>query len=237
MTFPLPPLTARLAALADLIPPGSIVADVGAGHGHLALRLVADGRASRVIVIERSPAELAAAVRLSPGDPRAGRIDYRRGDGLEPALAADGVDVAVIAGMGRRAIVRILDRRPTDLAIRRFVLQTQSEAPELRASLHDRGFTFEDERLVLERGRWRAVLAVELGGTPADVPGLSLDDALAAGPCLLRAKPPALYAFWERELARHARHSRPETEDQDLARARRIVAFLGAECGTNICAR
>ena len=50
----LPPLSPRLAAIADAIEPGSRVADVGTDHGKLPLWLAASGRAAYCLATERN---------------------------------------------------------------------------------------------------------------------------------------------------------------------------------------
>src|SRR5262245_55069907 len=139
-------LSPRLATIAHLVPEGSVAADVGGGHGQLAAHLVGSGRCPRVIVVDRSPREVAAAVRL-PG------VCLRLGDGLVPLRPDDEVDTVVVAGLGGKAIARILAGRPRSLPLTRFLLQPQTEAAALRESLPTSGLTLVDERLVEDAGR------------------------------------------------------------------------------------
>lgn len=213
----------RLAAIASLVPDGAAVADVGTGHGRLALHLAASGRIPSVVAIERSPKELAAALRFPPGDPRGARLTHRRGDGLAALAPSDGIGTAILAGLGARTILRLLDGRPEGLGISRFVLQPQTEVEALRRGLVERGYGFLDEAVVLESGRYRFILAVAPDGpAPEPVDGLSRDELLAAGPCLVRSRPPLLLAYWRARRARLGALSdsrRGET-------AARIAAYL-----------
>src|SRR5262245_60307655 len=131
-------LSPRLATIADLVPEGSVAADVGGGHGQLAARLVASGRCPRVIVVDRSPQELAAATARLPG------LSLRLGDGLVPLRPDDEVDTVVVAGLGGKAIARILAGRPRGLPVVRFLLQPQTEAAVLRESLPSSGLRLVD---------------------------------------------------------------------------------------------
>jgi tRNA (adenine22-N1)-methyltransferase len=214
----LPP---RLAAIAELIPEGSVVADVGGGHGRLAAHLVVSGRSARVILVDRSREELAASVRR-PG------LSLRLGDGLTPLRPEDAVDTVVVAGLGGAAIVGILAGRPAGLPISRYVLQPQTEAAVLRSRLPACGLALVDERLVEDAGRFYVVIGAVpgTGAWPTSFPGLTPEDVLAAGPCLLTRRPPELAAAWERQRVRLARIGRRGGADDALARAERILAYL-----------
>jgi tRNA (adenine22-N1)-methyltransferase len=105
-------LPARLSAILRLVPAAGTVADIGSGHGALALALASRGQ--RVVATERTAATLAGLRReLSRRAAFAGedaplRLETRLGEGMSP-LSTGEVDVAVVAGMGGRTIVRILD--------------------------------------------------------------------------------------------------------------------------------
>ncbi|MDP9325000.1 MAG: class I SAM-dependent methyltransferase [Candidatus Dormibacteraeota bacterium] len=103
-------LPARLEGVLRLVPTTGAAADIGSGHGALAAALAARGQ--RVVATERTPRTAAGltadlARRL---DGLAGPV-VRMGEGLAP-LAEGEVATAVIAGMGARSIVRILDSAP-----------------------------------------------------------------------------------------------------------------------------
>ncbi|HVQ35818.1 MAG TPA: tRNA (adenine(22)-N(1))-methyltransferase TrmK [Candidatus Bathyarchaeia archaeon] len=215
-------LSPRLAAVASLVPEGSVAADVGAGHGRLAAHLLRSGRCRRVVVIELSPAELELSADV-PG------LERRRGDGLSPLRPEDGVDTAIVAGLGGAAIAGIVGRRPGGALIRRFVLQPQTEAGRLRARLLEEGLGLVAERLVEDSGRFYTILvASPEAGTRLTVPcGLTEEDVLEAGPCLLRDRPAELARAWERQRARlTGLADRGARVAPALARASRILAYL-----------
>ena len=103
-----------------------VVADLGCGHGMLALGLAASGRVTKVIAVDVSPDEVEVAnakaaqanetiVQASASDD--GKrppcvsplpIDVRLGDGAEALVAGDGVDVVCVAGVGGRTMVKML---------------------------------------------------------------------------------------------------------------------------------
>lgn len=103
-----------------------VVADLGCGHGMLALGLAASGRVTKAIAVDVSPDEVEVAnakaaqanetiVQASASDD--GKrppcvsplpIDVRLGDGAEALVAGDGVDVVCVAGVGGRTMVKML---------------------------------------------------------------------------------------------------------------------------------
>jgi tRNA (adenine22-N1)-methyltransferase len=214
-------LSPRLAAIAELVPEGSVAADVGGGHGLLAAHLVASGRSPRVILVDRSRRELEASAQL-PG------LTLRLGEGLAPLRREDAVDTVIVAGLGGATIARILAGRPEGLRVARFVLQPQTEAAVLRARLTECGLELVDERLVEDTGRFYVVLAAVSGAPvrPARFPGLTPEDVLAAGPYLLERRSAELTVAWEGQRARLARIARRGGAKDALARAERILAYL-----------
>ena len=103
----LPP---RLEAVLRLVPLRGPVADIGSGHGALALALAARGQ--DVVATERTPRTVAGLradlARRADVGPHADALVTRLGEGMAP-IAAGEVGTAVIAGMGARTIVRILE--------------------------------------------------------------------------------------------------------------------------------
>lgn len=148
-----PRLSPRLRGVLDLVPEGLAVADIGSGHGALAVALAMRGQ--HVVVTERTPRMLASLVadlaRLPGGAAIA--ADARRGEGLA-VLAPGEVEVGVIAGVGGRTVVRILEAAPwlpTWL-----VLQPIQEPEAVAEWIRGRGLPAEEVELPERRRRYRA---------------------------------------------------------------------------------
>lgn len=153
-------ISQRLMALADMVSPGGVVADIGCDHGYLAQYLLNTGRAKSVIATDISAPSLKKAQILLR--PFAGRASVRLGAGLE-VLRPGEADTIVIAGMGGHEIVSIVQKSSAQAKESALILGPHRDVPLLRAYLLDAGFVLREERLVLERGVWYTFLRAEAG--------------------------------------------------------------------------
>ena len=156
----LPP---RLAAIADLVPRGGALADVGTDHALLPLWLLRRGIIPSAVAtdIHEGPLE---RTRHSLGNVPGLRLVLC--DGLD-GVAADEVDTVVIAGLGGDNMADILSRAPWCREGRTVLLQPMSKAEILRHALHDMGYCIERERLVEDNRHVYPILYVRGG---RDVP-------------------------------------------------------------------
>jgi tRNA (adenine22-N1)-methyltransferase len=236
-----PPLTPRLDALAEAIPRGSRVADVGSDHGRLARSLVSSGRASFCLATEAT-SELTARIGRPPAEGGwASRLAFRAGDGLAAIRTEDAVDTVVLAGMGAGTILRILGNlsrlQPEP---RRLILQPRTDETAVRRWLATHGWRLVFERLTDDRGRLHLTIAAERGEASAQYrhPLLSRADLLASGPLLVAARPPELIRRWEEQrtrlaaiVARGAGGPAAARARTGLARAERIVKAISTPAG------
>ena len=195
------PGQARTDLILSLIPPGSLVIDVGADHGYVAASVGG-------IATERQP--------------------HRRGRVGDRWVITDGlacfrsVDTAVIAGMGAKTIEGILTRGPRP---RVAILHAPDDPQRLRSWLASAGFRIDAEGLAPEGSRFAEVIRVTQGNEPAS--GLRL----AYGPLLLRDGDPLLtqhlahHLAYNRQLAERLQDRAPERATPFRERA----DFLAAE--------
>ncbi|MEM9457238.1 MAG: class I SAM-dependent methyltransferase [Myxococcota bacterium] len=211
------PLSARLHAIANAIPAGARVADVGTDHAQLLAWLHAAGRITRGIGIDRRPGPLAQARHTLHTTNTVG-VELRLGDGLTP-LRPDEVDTAVLAGLGGLTMVRLLEAAPAIVErLTGLVLQPNTDWTEVRRFIARRGWSLEDESMVEDRNKFYVVLRVD----PRPGPPLRWsEDELLLGPLLLLTRPPAHTAWIHHELRRidRALHRIERHRDQNDPRA------------------
>lgn len=160
------PLSARLEAVAELVPRGRVLADVGSCSGQLAAHLLARGVVPSAIATDKSPAAIRdGRARVAawlhseerPGTQDALRsLDFRVGDGLAP-LGVGEAETVVLVGMGGGLICDILSAPGAPGALERvsrLVLGPQSKSAEVRAFLAAHGWRPVAERVVVERALW-----------------------------------------------------------------------------------
>ena len=156
-------LQPRLQMLADMVPDGVVVADIGTDHGYLPVWLLQEGKIPRAIAsdIHADPlnhARMTAAV-YGVSD----RIDFRLCAGLEK-MTPDEADCIIIAGMGGETIISILQAAPWSKENNvRLLLQPMTKAETLRSWLAVNGYCFTDERLVFDKKYLYPILCV-MGG-------------------------------------------------------------------------
>lgn len=210
-------LPSRLAKLAELIPRGSVVADVGTDHLLLPVYLVECGVSERVIAVESSPGPYQRALFELRRRGMEDSIDLRRQNGLEGLRRGD-ADVVVIAGLGGITIATILTLGdPSFLrSLKLILLQPMGDTAFLRKWLLKNGYPIVREELVEDAGRIYEVVAVEPGAPDSpyrgsggafdlapDLADLSAEVWFEIGLCLWRDRNPLLERFIRERLRRY----------------------------------
>ena len=214
-------LTPRLRMVAELVPPGSRLADIGTDHAYLPVALLREGRIPSAIAADLRPGPLARARETVARAELEGRVAFRLCDGLK-GIRPEETDAIVIAGMGGETIAQILAAAPW---VRErnvpLVLQPMSSLPDLREWLFQNGYQIEEERLAREEDAIYVVMSVQAGEmaplTPAELwAGRQSRDALR-GPYL-----EGLIRKLDRAIAglSLAREGRGEARKQELEQVR-----------------
>ncbi len=178
-------LSKRLAAVCELVPPVSSLADIGTDHGYVPIFLRETGRIETAVAadIHEGPAERARehiglaglsdfiSVRvggglsvLTPGEADGAVIAGMGGGGGLSVLTPGEVDGAVMAGMGGLMMIEILEEgRAVASEMKFLVLQPQNHQKELRLWLAENGYVIDAESLVREDRRFYEMFRVRRG--------------------------------------------------------------------------
>lgn len=158
-----PELTARLQTVADLIPTGSKVADIGTDHAYLPVWLLLNCTATQAIAADIRTGPLDRAKLTAQQYDCQNGLSFRLCDGLE-GIAPEEADTIVIAGMGGETIAAILERAPwTANSDYTLILQPMSAQNDLRHWLWTAGYGIEQELLVQEGEKLYQILQVRFG--------------------------------------------------------------------------
>ncbi len=156
-------LSGRLRMLADMVTPGSRLADVGCDHAFLSIYLVQAGICPSALAMDVRRGPLAGAKQHVEEYGLGDYITLRLSDGLE-AYRAGEADSLVCAGMGGRLMERILGEGMDQAkSLGELILQPQSELPRFRAFLREAGFQVTQERAVREDGKYYFAMKAAYG--------------------------------------------------------------------------
>ena len=157
-------LTPRLQAVADWIPAGSRLADIGTDHAYLPVWLLNEGIVSQAIAADLREGPLERARMTAHQYACSTGLSFRLCDGLE-GIAADEADTIVMAGMGGETIAAILERASWTADEKyTLIFQPMSAQPELRRWLWTNGFDLQKEQIVREGEKLYHIFLVRYGG-------------------------------------------------------------------------
>lgn len=186
-------MTPRLLAMANLVPEGAAVIDVGSDHAYLPIYLVGKSRVIRALATDIHAGPLRRSAVNVKRYGLAGKIALQKADGLCD-VDTGGFDTIVIGGMGGELIERILrqSKLPAEVQL---ILQPMTAVAELRAYLIGNGYRIVQEVLAQEGEKLYTVLLAVQG---EDTPYTAMELLLGR-----KTKDDALYpALLEREKAR-----------------------------------
>ena len=163
-------LSKRLQAVADLLDYHEAIADIGCDHGYVSIYLIESKKAAHCIAMDvnRGPLERAE---IHVNEKRLSTyIETRLSDGakalkfLSKEDRALEVQAALIAGMGGRLMIQILeDSLEKFKSMEEFVLQPQSEIPKVRQFVREMGYHIQKEDMILEDGKYYPMMKVVKG--------------------------------------------------------------------------
>ncbi|MDK8180976.1 class I SAM-dependent methyltransferase [Paenibacillus sp. UMB4589-SE434] len=154
-------LSKRLQHIADWVPAGSRLADIGSDHALLPTYLARSGRILHAIAGEVNPGPFDAAAKQVASSQLEHMVQVRRGDGLA-VLQPGEVDCITIAGMGGSLIVSILSAEPLKLdGVRYLVLQPNVGEEFVRGWLSKNGWSLMKEQIIEEDGKIYEIMYAE----------------------------------------------------------------------------
>lgn len=160
-------LTPRLRMVADMLPEGAVLADVGTDHAYLPAALMLEGKIPGAIAADLREGPLSRAKETAREYALEDKMSFRLCDGLS-GIKADEVGAVSIAGMGGETIAMILSAAPwTREQNTALVLQPMSSMDELRVWLGKNGYVIHEERLAKEGDTIYTAMLVGAGTMPA----------------------------------------------------------------------
>ncbi len=190
-------LSKRLETVADFVPKGARLVDVGSDHAYLPLFLVEQGRIDFAVAGEVVQGPYQSALQHVKAAGQADKIQVRLANGLAAVEVADQIGAVTIAGMGGRLIADILEAGKDKLTtVERLILQPNNREDDVRYWLQKNAFCLVAEVILEESDKCYEILVAEPGRM-----NLS-EQELRFGPCLLREKSAIFVKKWQKELAK-----------------------------------
>lgn len=207
-------LSARLMQIAERLPKGCKLADIGSDHALLPVYAVKNGLALSAVAGEVNEGPLKAAQQQVAQAGLTSSIAVRKGDGL--AVVAPGeVDTITIAGMGGALIASILEAGQDKLAgVHTLVLQPNVGEDLVRRWLLRHEWALTEESILAEDGKIYEILtarrlpdSAEFNAqlyAPRALPGsemeLTEELLLLLGPWLMKQPNAVWFEKWHEEI-------------------------------------
>lgn len=151
--------------VAEMVPNSLTAADVGTDHGYLAVWLLQNGRAQRVLATDIHAGPLNRARQTAAEYGLEAEMETHLCDGLQ-FPDAERAESVIIAGMGGETMISILSAAPWTKEGRTLILQPQSKRQELEQWLWENGYTMTDAKLCRDGGK--LYLAMGVRGKASD---------------------------------------------------------------------
>ncbi|MGE7759228.1 tRNA (adenine(22)-N(1))-methyltransferase [Peribacillus sp. NPDC097895] len=191
-------LSKRLERVAIHIQKGSILADIGSDHAYLPCYAVNNGLCDHAIAGEVVEGPYQSARRQVAITGLEGKIEVRKGDGLE-VLNPDEATCITICGMGGTLISSILESGKGKLGkAERLILQPNVGAANVRSWLIDNGWELSGEEVLEEDGKIYEILIAEKGD-PLRPYRANMQTGLMFGPYLMAQFSDTFIKKWQLE--------------------------------------
>ncbi len=160
-------LDLRMSRIADCVPNGAILADIGTDHGKLPVYLALKNKIKRAVAADINEMPLQKAVNNIKKNNLQDKIDTYLTDGLK-GIEKFSPDCVVIAGMGGELIEQILEEGTIDKNNVKYILQPMTKEDSLRKYLCQNGYLITDEHIVKE-GKLYQIICAEYDGNVREI--------------------------------------------------------------------
>jgi len=152
-------LSKRLRNIVDLVAEKRII-DVGCDHGKVVLELFLQDKIDYAICSDISlPSVTKAEVLLKENNIPKDKYSIRCGNGLQTLTCSDNIDTAIIAGMGGKEIINILNH--ADILPHILILQPQKNAMEVKKYILDYNYHIIFDKIVKDDDKFYNVIKAD----------------------------------------------------------------------------
>lgn len=186
-------LSKRLKAIAGMITPGTVIADIGTDHAFLPIEMVRSGQIPCAIAMDINPGPLDIARRHIDEAHLSAKIECRLSDGMSSLLRNE-VKCAVIAGMGGDLISRIITNDPDKAG--ELILAPHTHPETVRATLRRFSYEISDEDMIIDSENYYTIIKAVKSDDQLQEPE-DYEDFF--GPVLIKKRSNCLHTFLLKE--------------------------------------
>lgn len=193
-------LSTRLQTCLDAVAPLKTIADIGTDHAYLPCVGILENKLSYAIAADIGVGPLESAKATIKRYELNTKIETRLGGGFS-ILKPNEVEAVVVAGMGGKLIVSILEENiALTRSFERLILQPNIDANLVRIWLAEHQFKIINEKIVLDEGKFYEIIVAEPTNQEQNYTILDLE----FGPVLRRETDNDVFkAKWSKELAKN----------------------------------
>lgn len=190
-------LEQRLAEIADMVDEKARIADIGTDHAYLPIALVKNKKINFAIASDVAPGPLNNAISDIKVAGLEKQIIPRLGSGLETLKPEDAIDTIVIAGMGGKLMIDLLDKpAQNNTYYETLILEPNVGEPIVRYWLMANSYAIQAEKIIEVSGHIYELIKAKR----VDQPQKLTNKEIQFGPFLLKEKNSVFLKKWHRQL-------------------------------------
>lgn len=183
-------LSARLSAVAAMVPQGAYLADIGSDHAWLPIFLVESGKIEWAMAIDNKVGPFMRMKTNVAESRAANHIVCSRSDGI--SQLSPSVDTLTLCGMGGILSCEILEAHPEKLGgVRTIIMDPHRDLIAVRKRVAELGFHIVQEKMIFEDKIYYTLIRFDRGAPKTPY----TPNELAFGPLLMKSNDP-IYVDW-----------------------------------------
>lgn len=150
-------LSKRLQAVADMVTPGLVVADIGTDHGYVPIYLTKNNIVPKAYAMDINKGPIERANKNIEGENLQDKIITIQSNGMEK-LKPNMAESVVIAGMGGELMIDIIKNSPVIGELKELILSPHSEIDYVRKTMLENNWKIVDEEMVKDNKKYYTVM-------------------------------------------------------------------------------
>ena len=146
----------RLEAILSFLSPTDKMIDIGTDHAYIPI-FMAEKKAQKILATDIHENALKIAQKNIHDKGFDNIIETKLADGLK-TIDSKEYDTLVVAGMGTSTIKKILSDSSKLENIKKIIIQTNNDLPDMRKFMMQIGYSLHDEKVVLERNHYYTIM-------------------------------------------------------------------------------